>query len=110
MGPAWGMIGTLVGLVNMLNNLEDASTIGPNMAVALLTTLYGSLIANWLCGPVANKLKLNNNVEVTFKTITIEGLLSIQAGENPRVIEEKLKSFLAPSARSGIGADAGGDE
>ena len=110
MGPAWGMIGTLVGLVNMLNNLEDASTIGPNMAVALLTTLYGSLIANWLCGPVANKLKLNNNVEVTFKTITIEGLLSIQAGENPRVIEEKLKSFLAPSARSGIGADAGCDE
>ncbi|MEE1009449.1 MAG: motility protein A [Agathobacter sp.] len=110
MGPAWGMIGTLVGLVNMLNNLEDASTIGPNMAVALLTTLYGSLIANWLCGPVANKLKLNNNVEVTFRTITIEGLLSIQAGENPRVIEEKLKSFLAPSARSGIGADAGGDE
>lgn len=110
MGPAWGMIGTLVGLVNMLKNLEDSSTIGPNMAVALLTTLYGSLIANWMCSPFAGKLKVNNSMEVTLKTVTIEGLLSIQAGENPRVIEEKLKSFLAPSARAGIGADAGGDE
>ncbi|MBQ1682236.1 MULTISPECIES: motility protein A [Agathobacter] len=110
MGPAWGMIGTLVGLVNMLKNLEDASTIGPNMAVALLTTLYGSLIANWLCSPTAAKLKVNNDLEVTQKTIAIEGLLSIQAGENPRVIEEKLKSFLAPSQREGVGADAGGEE
>ena len=107
MGPAWGMIGTLVGLVNMLKNLEDSSTIGPNMAVALLTTLYGSLIANWLCSPFANKLKVNNALEVTIKTITIEGLLSIQAGENPRVIEEKLKSFLAPSARDTVSSDGG---
>ncbi len=110
MGPAWGMIGTLVGLVNMLKNLSDASTIGPNMAVALLTTLYGSLIANWLCSPTSAKLKVNNDLEVTQKTIAIEGLLSIQAGENPRVIEEKLKSFLAPSQREGVGADAGGGE
>lgn len=110
MGPAWGMIGTLVGLVNMLKNLEDSSTIGPNMAVALLTTLYGSLIANWLCSPFANKLKSNNTIEVTLKTITIEGLLSIQAGENPRVIEEKLKSFLAPSARDAISTEGGGEE
>lgn len=110
MGPAWGMIGTLVGLVNMLKNLEDASTIGPNMAVALLTTLYGSLIANWICSPFGNKLKKNNAIEVTLKTITIEGLLSIQAGENPRVIEEKLKSFLAPSARDAISAEGGGEE
>ncbi len=110
MGPAWGMIGTLIGLVNMLKNLEDASTIGPNMAVALLTTLYGSLIANWLCAPFANKLKANNTIEVTLKTIIIEGLLSIQAGENPRVIEEKLKSFLAPSARIDATADGGGEE
>lgn len=110
MGPAWGMIGTLIGLVNMLKNLEDASTIGPNMAVALLTTLYGSLIANWLCAPFANKLKANNAIEVTLKTIIIEGLLSIQAGENPRVIEEKLKSFLAPSARIDSTADGGGEE
>ena len=80
------------------------------MATALLTTLYGSLIANWLCNPVASKLRVNNSLEVTLRNITIEGLLSIQAGENPRVIEEKLKSFLAPSARGNVGADAGGGE
>ncbi len=99
MGPAWGMIGTLIGLVNMLKNLEDASTIGPNMAVALLTTLYGSLMANWIATPVANKLKANNSIEITLKEVMIEGMLSIQAGENPRVIEEKLKSFLSPKQR-----------
>lgn len=102
-GPAWGMIGTLIGLVNMLKNLDDASSIGPNMAVALLTTLYGSLIANWICTPVAIKLKANNDVEVMLKEVMIEGLLSIQAGENPRVIEEKLKSFLSPQQRAAFG-------
>ena len=112
MGPAWGMIGTLIGLVNMLKTLDDSASIGPNMSVALLTTLYGSLIANWLCTPIVNKLKVNNQQEVTMREITIEGLLSIQAGENPRVIEEKLKSFLAPSAREALsGKDAlGGEE
>lgn len=110
LGPAWGMIGTLVGLVIMLYNMEDASAIGPAMAVALLTTLYGSLIANWLCNPVAATLKDNSDREITIRNITIEGLLSIQAGENPRVIEEKLKSFLSPSARSAFGTDAGGEE
>ncbi len=110
LGPAWGMIGTLVGLVIMLYNMEDASTIGPAMAVALLTTLYGSLIANWICNPIGTKLSVNNDVEVTMRNITIEGLLSIQAGENPRVIEEKLKSFLAPSARNSVGAEAPGGE
>lgn len=108
LGPAWGMIGTLIGLVNMLKNLTDSSTIGPNMAVALLTTLYGSLIANWLCNPTASKLKLNNDNEMLIKQVIVEGLLSIQAGENPHVIEEKLKTFLAPSMREGIGSDAGG--
>ena len=99
MGPAWGMIGTLVGLVNMLQNLSDAGAIGPAMAVALITTLYGSLLANWICTPVSNKLKANNAAEMMQKEVMIEGLLSIQAGENPRVIEEKLKSFLAPKDR-----------
>jgi len=94
MGPAWGMIGTLVGLVNMLNNMSDAGAIGPAMAVALITTLYGSLLANWICTPTSNKLKANNAAETMQKEVMIEGLLSIQAGENPRVIEEKLKSFL----------------
>lgn len=109
LGPAWGMIGTLIGLVNMLKNLTDSSTIGPNMAVALLTTLYGSLIANWLAGPTAAKLKVNNDMEIMMREITVEGLLSIQAGENPRVIEEKLKSFLAPSDRDNAGSEDGGE-
>ena len=112
LGPAWGMIGTLIGLVNMLKNLEDASTIGPNMAVALLTTLYGSLIANWLCNPTATKLKLNHADEMIIKQIIVEGLLSIQAGENPHVIEEKLKTFIKPKDREvlGGGAAGGGEE
>ncbi len=90
MGPAWGMIGTLIGLVDMLYNMDDPSTLGPAMAVALITTLYGSLLANWICTPVSNKLKADNAVEMQQKEVMIEGLLSIQAGENPRVIEEKL--------------------
>lgn len=109
LGPAWGMIGTLIGLVNMLKNLTDSSSIGPNMAVALLTTLYGSLIANWLAGPTAAKLKVNNDMEIMMREITVEGLLSIQAGENPRVIEEKFKSFLAPSDRDNAGSEDGGE-
>ena len=109
MGPAWGMIGTLVGLVNMLNNMSDPNSIGPQMAVALITTLYGSLLANWICTPIAMKLKTNNSEEYRLKEILIEGLRSIQAGENPRVIEEKLKSFLAPKDRtSSEGGEADG--
>jgi len=107
--PAFGMIGTLVGLVNMLQNMSDPSAIGPAMATALLTTLYGSMLANWICAPVASKLKENNGAEIMVKEIMIEGLLSIQAGENPRVIEEKLKSFLAPSERNLAGGDDGGE-
>lgn len=101
MGPAWGMIGTLIGLVLMLKNM-DPDKIGPNMAVALITTYYGSVLANWISAPVATKLASLNEEEVQVKEIMIEGLLSIQAGENPRVIEEKLKSFLAPSMRDGV--------
>ena len=102
------MIGTLIGLILMLKNMNDPSSIGPSMAVALITTLYGSLLANWICTPVACKLKTNNSIEMQAKEIMIEGLLSIQAGENPRVIEEKLKSFLAPKDRTA--ADEGGGE
>ena len=108
MGPAWGMIGTLVGLINMLQALDDPSSIGPSMAMALITTLYGSMMANWICTPVASKLKVNNESEMQVKEIMIEGLLSIQAGENPRVIEEKLKSFLSPAERENLGE--GGSE
>ena len=110
MGPAWGMIGTLVGLVDMLYHMEDPSSLGPAMAVALITTLYGSLLANWICTPVSNKLKADNSNEMMLKEVMIEGLLSIQAGENPRVIEEKLKSFLAPKDRGNSGDEAGGEE
>lgn len=106
-GPAWGMIGTLIGLVNMLKNLSDFNAIGPSMAVALLTTLYGSIIANWFCTPIASKMKNINSKEYQMKEIVIEGLLSIQAGENPRVIEEKLKSFLSPAARNAVSQEEG---
>ena len=99
MGPAWGMIGTLIGLVNMLKALDDPNAIGPAMAVALLTTMYGSMLANWICAPITSKMGVYNSIEAGVKQIMIEGLLSIQAGENPRVIEEKLKSFLAPADR-----------
>lgn len=110
LGPAWGMIGTLIGLILMLKDMNDPSSIGPKMSVALVTTLYGSLIANWLCNPVAAKLSDNNATEMMMKEITVEGILSIQAGENPRVIEEKLKSFLAPSARNDASDENGGGE
>lgn len=110
MGPAWGMIGTLIGLINMLKTLDDASTIGPNMSTALITTLYGSILANWLATPVAGKLKHYNDEEIQLKEVMIEGLLSIQAGENPRIIEEKLKSFLSPSIRDEMNGEEGGGE
>ena len=111
MGPAWGMIGTLIGLINMLKNLSDISSVGPNMSTALITTLYGSILANWIATPIAGKLKYNNDMEIMMKEVMIEGLLSIQAGENPRVIEEKLKSFLSPEQREALnkGDEAGGE-
>ncbi len=102
MGPAWGMIGTLIGLINMLKLLDDPSSIGPNMAVALVTTMYGSLLANWIATPIATKLRARNKQEIMMKEVICEGILSIQAGENPRVIEEKLKSFLAPKDRNDV--------
>ena len=103
LGPAWGMIGTLIGLINMLGSLDDPSAIGPAMAVALLTTMYGSIMANFICIPFAGKLGIRSGEELLLKEVMIEGLLSIQAGENPRVIEEKLKAFLAPAVRASIG-------
>ena len=107
MGPSWGMIGTLLGLVLMLQNMSDPSSIGPSMAVALITTFYGSVLANWFCFPAENKLKARDNAEYMAKSIIIEGLLSIQAGENPRVTEEKLKSFLSPADRAAYEAENG---
>ena len=102
MGPGFGMIGTLFGLVAMLKNLSDTASLGPNMAVALITTLYGSILANVFFTPMAKKLSINSAVEMLERGIILEGLLSIQAGENPRIIEEKLKAFLPPSLRKSL--------
>ncbi len=106
MGPAFGMIGTLIGLVNMLQKLSDVNSLGPQMAVALITTLYGSMIANMVFIPMGNKLGLISKSEMLVKELTIEGLLAIQAGENPRIIEEKLKTFIPPSMRDELSADS----
>ncbi len=97
--PAFGMIGTLIGLIQMLQQLDDPSQIGSGMAVALLTTLYGAVLANLIFLPMAAKLKIKSTEELQFKEIMIEGILSIQAGENPRILEEKLKAFLPPRVR-----------
>lgn len=110
MGPAWGMIGTLIGLIQMLGNLQDLNSVGPNMAVALVTTFYGSVLANWVCAPIAAKLKYNSELELSVKSVMVEGLLSIQAGENPRVIEEKLKAFLSPERRAELTVNEGGEQ
>ncbi|WP_129596941.1 motility protein A [Anaerophilus nitritogenes] len=99
LAPAFGMIGTLIGLINMLKTLEDPSSVGPSMAVALITTFYGALFANLIFIPMAAKLKLRSREEIMIKEVMVEGLLSIQAGENPRIIEIKLKSFLPPKER-----------
>lgn len=97
--PAFGMIGTLIGLVNMLKSLSDQASLGPNMSVALITTFYGSLLANMFFIPIAGKLKIRNDEERICKEILIEGILSVQAGENPRNIQEKLNAFLEPKLR-----------
>ncbi len=104
MAPAYGMLGTLIGLVAMLANLTDTASLGPKMAVALLTTFYGSLIANCFFLPLANKLKFASEQEVLNSAIVIEGLLGIQAGENPRNLEDKLKAFLPVSMRQAAAA------
>jgi chemotaxis protein MotA len=103
-GPGFGMLGTLIGLINMLANLSDPSTVGPNMAVAIITTFYGSIIQNVLCNPCINKLKLRSSQESLMKEVMLEGMLSIQAGENPRIIEEKLKAFMSPKLRNRLNA------
>ena len=101
-GPAFGMLGTLIGLVIMLKNLSDPDAIGSGMAAALITTLYGSVLANCFAIPLANKLKVISSGEIMYKEILLEGILSIQAGENPRIIEEKLYSFLPNIAKAKV--------
>jgi chemotaxis protein MotA len=97
--PAYGMIGTLLGLIMMLSNMSDPSGIGKGMAVALITTLYGSVVANVICLPFAEKLAFLNKQELLSLEIIIRGIMDIQSGENPRVIQQKLSTFLPPKQR-----------
>ncbi|HBR02865.1 MAG TPA: motility protein A [Ruminiclostridium sp.] len=97
--PAWGMIGTLLGLVNLLRTLDDPSTVGPAMALAIITTFYGSVMANFVCNPIATKLAGYSAEEISLREMMMEGVLSIQSGENPRLMEQKLKTFLSPKQR-----------
>ncbi|MBL4591889.1 MAG: motility protein A [Phycisphaerales bacterium] len=103
--PAFGMIGTLMGLIFMLGSMDDPASIGPSMAVALITTLYGAVIANVFAGPIADKLYMNDQEEVLLKTVIIAGVMSIQSGDNPRVVESKLLTYLPPAQRVGFGED-----
>jgi chemotaxis protein MotA len=104
--PAFGMIGTLQGLVAMMVNLEDKAAIGQGMATALLTTFYGAIMANLVFNPIKNKLEDRDKEETLMKEIIIEGVLSIHNGENPRMLEQKLYTFVSPSQRAAIQADA----
>ena len=97
--PAMGMIGTLVGLVAMLSNMDDPKSIGPAMAVALLTTLYGAMLANMVAIPISDKLSLRRGEEEMSKSLIIDALLAIQAGQNPRVIDSMLRNYLPASQR-----------
>ena len=102
MAPAFGMIGTLVGLVQMLQNLSDPSKIGGGMATALLTTLYGAMAANMVFIPMAGKLDQRAKEEALLRDLMIEGIVAIQSGDGPQLIKEKLKSFLAPAEREAL--------
>jgi chemotaxis protein MotA len=97
--PAFGMIGTLLGLVGMMANLEDTASVGPNMAVALITTLYGSIFANLILDPIKTKLEGRDKEEMIVMEVMIQGILSIQSGDNPNLLKEKLEKFLPPNER-----------
>jgi chemotaxis protein MotA len=98
-GPAWGMIGTLVGLIDMLASMDDPSKIGMGMATAIITTFYGAVLANLICVPLAGKLETRAKQELIIKNLVLTGVVSIQANENPRMIREKLLTFLEPKLR-----------
>jgi len=97
--PAFGMIGTLIGLVQMLQNLDDPSSIGPAMAIALLTTFYGAVLANTIFLPIANKLGERSTEELQYMELTMEGVIAILNGEHPNIVKEKLNSFLPAGSR-----------
>jgi chemotaxis protein MotA len=98
--PAMGMIGTLVGLVAMLSNMDDPKAIGPAMAVALLTTLYGAMLSNMVFFPIADKLDMRRGQEILNRRLIMDGVLAIQDGQNPRVIDSYLKNYLNEGKRA----------
>lgn len=102
LSPAFGMIGTLIGLIQMLGELDNPDAIGPGLAVALITTFYGALLAYLFLNPIAGKLRLASEEETLFREMAIEGVLSIQAGDNPRIVYEKLWAFLPASMRERV--------
>lgn len=104
-GPGYGMIGTLLGMVAMLNNLEDPSRIGPGMAVAFVATLYGAMVCFFLLGPLADKLGKRSEEEEMMMGIIIKEVMSIQSGDNPRIVEQKLMAFLPPKQRKKVDRD-----
>ncbi len=102
LAPGFGMLGTVLGLIAMMKMIEDKSRIGPNMAVALITTFYGAIMANFLFQPMLGKLQIDDGNETTLKEMIIEGVLSIQAGDNPRILVIKLASYLDPKSKKEI--------
>ncbi len=113
-GPAYGMIGTLMGLINLLKQLDDPSAVAPAMAVALVTTFYGSILANMMFLPISNKLKVRHEEEYLCKMIVAEGVQAIQAGNNPKFIQEKLTQlipgYLASKMEGASSGGGGGEE
>lgn len=101
LSPAFGMIGTLVGLIQMLQNLDDPAALGPGMSVALVTTFYGAVLANALFTPIVKKLELRSQEELIIKQIVLTGIIAIQSGDNPRVLRDKLETFIPPANRQG---------
>jgi chemotaxis protein MotA len=102
LAPGLGMLGTVIGLIGMLRNLDDKAAIGPNMALALVTTLYGSMVANLLMIPFSAKLRMHDSQESMVKEMVIEGVLSIQAGDNTRILAMKLLAYLDPTSRRAV--------
>jgi chemotaxis protein MotA len=102
LAPGLGMLGTVIGLIGMLKSLDDKSSLGPNMAVALITTLYGSMMANLMMIPWSGKLKSYDGDEARIKEMAIEGVLSIQSGDNPRILATKLLAYLDPKTRKAV--------
>ena len=98
--PAFGMLGTVVGLIIMLQNMDDAAALGPAMAVALITTFYGALLANLFALPIADKLAMRSSQEIATKMLIMRGVMSIQAGDNPRIVQQKLMAFLDAKQRA----------